>query len=89
MKLFTTILTILTINIKILVWNCRGFKNKNTELIKKSKKYDILVLIETNYHNINEMYFSDNKTYFKESRGNSEGAAIIVKNYIEFDVITA
>ena len=76
-------------NIKILIWNCRGIRNKKNELIQRSKNYDIIILTETKCHNRNEMYFSGNKTHFKESKGNSGGVAIIVKDYIEFEVINS
>lgn len=41
--------------IKILLWNARGWRNKKDELIKRVQQYDICVITETK-NKINENF---------------------------------
>jgi len=34
-------------NLKLLLWNCRGYKNKKNEIKKRVKDFEVSVLIET------------------------------------------
>lgn len=65
--------------------------NQKNELKKRIQDYDIMVLTETKCNNNKNIYihiyFSEYKTYQKESIGNNGGIAICVRNNIEFDII--
>lgn len=75
--------------LKIILWNCRGFKSKKNELTKRVQEYEIIVLTETKckdeQHNM--IYFSEYKTYTLDSTGNSGGLSISVKKNIEFKIL--
>lgn len=43
-------------NIDILLWNCRGYKNKKNEIKERINIYDIIILTETK-SNIQQMGF--------------------------------
>lgn len=75
--------------VNILLWNCRGFRNKKNELRKRIIDFDIIVLTETKCNEIKNqhVYLSGFKTYAKGSIESSGGIAISVRNNIEFDII--
>lgn len=73
--------------LKIITWNCRGYRSKKNELGKIVQDYDIIVLIETKCQGSRNVYFLGFKTYYKESIGNSGGIAISVRNNLEFEII--
>lgn len=74
-------------NIDILLWNCRGYKNKKNEIKERINIYDIIILTETKSNTANGIYFPGYKTITKESLGNSGGVAIAIKKEIEFETI--
>ncbi|KYN28600.1 hypothetical protein ALC57_01992 [Trachymyrmex cornetzi] len=54
--------------IKILLWNCRGYKNKKQELSRNVDGYDVIVLMETKCPHNSGVYISGYRTY-QISRG--------------------
>lgn len=75
--------------INILLWNCRGIKNKKIELEEKVKDFDILIITKTKWQKEHGMYFSGFKSTIKTNIGNSGGIVMLIKNSIKFDVIDA
>lgn len=69
------------------MWNCRGYRNKQNEIIKRAQDYDIMVLMETKCSQSTKIYISGFRTYCKESMGKSGGVVICVRKELEFDII--
>lgn len=63
------------------------YQNKKIELEEKVKNFDILIITETKWQKEYGLYFSGFKSIIKTSIGNSGGIVMLIKNYIEFDVI--
>lgn len=69
-------------DIKILTWNARGWKNKKEELSKRVQDYNIIVVTEKKSKNQEKIKFSGYHVLRKNTMDNNmqqEGVVIIVK----------
>lgn len=76
-----------TFDLKMVVWNCRGYSGKKNEIRKFISDYDIVVLTETKFSKEQGIYAPGFKTIAKASRGKSGGVAIMIRSHIEFELI--
>lgn len=70
-------------NIKILLWNARGLKNKRAELSNIISKYDIIVITETKAKKIESINISEYEVFRQKKVSilgkSSGGIAIYVR----------
>ncbi|XP_011632337.1 uncharacterized protein LOC105424011 isoform X2 [Pogonomyrmex barbatus] len=73
--------------VTILVWNCRGIRNKKEELAMRIGNYDIAVITETKQPKNAPIYFTGYKTYRTDNLDSKGGIAMVIHNRLEFDIL--
>lgn len=72
--------------IKGLLWNARGWRSKETEILKRAQEYDILFITETESKRDDRITISGFDTYsridYRQDEGGAGGVAVFVRKYI-------
>lgn len=70
--------------IKGLLWNARGWRSKETEILKRAQEYDILFITETESKRDDRITISGFDTYsridYRQDKGGVEGSQFLLGN---------